>query len=122
LKLFVYGLLKEGYGLNYILSNSNKMGTYVTKRSGLMMTGLSYPWVWEKETSKYNIKGELYDMNKLDLQAANSIEFSAGYYLKEIDSGIYGYIYPEEISTISSMINMNTEKKYYEWTKQKETT
>ena len=120
--MFVYGLLKEGYGLNYVLSNSNKMGTYVTKRSGLMMTGLSYPWVWEKETSKYNIKGELYDMNKLDLQAANSIEFSAGYHLKEIDSGIYGYIYPEEISTKSSMINMNTEKKYYEWTKQKETT
>ena len=32
MKLFVYGTLKEGYGLSYVLSKSKKLGTYITKR------------------------------------------------------------------------------------------
>ena len=79
-KLFVYGTLKEGFGLNHILS-----------------------------------KGELYEVDDEDFKKANQIELNAGYKLKEIDKGIFGYIYPKRVDIKSTMVNTNAKKKYYEW-------
>lgn len=115
MKLFVYGTLKEGYALNYVLSKSKKIGTYITKRKGLMMTGFWFPLVWEKKDSQYRIKGELYEVNADDLRNANRIELGAGYEFKEIDKGIYGYIYPKKKDLKSLNIITNKKEKYYEW-------
>ena len=115
MKLFVYGTLKEGYALNYVLSKSRKIGTYITKRKGLMMTGFWFPLVWEKKDSQYRIKGELYEVNADDLRNANRIELGAGYEFKEIDKGIYGYIYPKKKDLKSLNIITNKKEKYYEW-------
>ena len=115
MKLFVYGTLKEGYALNYVLSKSKKIGTYITKRKGLMMTGFWFPLVWEKKDSQYRIKGELYEVNTDDLRNANRIELGAGYEFKEIDKGIYGYIYPKKKDLKSLNIITNKKEKYYEW-------
>lgn len=117
MKLFVYGLLKEGYSLNSVLSKSKKIGNYTTKCKGLVMSGFSYPFIWENKYSKYNIKGELYEVNKSDLQNANRIELGAGYNLKELDKDIFGYVYPEPIELNSSRVDVNDEEKYYEWRK-----
>lgn len=115
MKLFVYGTLKEGYALNYVLSKSRKIGTYITKRKGLMMTGFWFPLVWEKKDSQYRIKGELYEVDPNDLRNANRIELGAGYEFKEIDKGIYGYIYPKKKDLKSLNIITNKKEKYYEW-------
>lgn len=115
MKLFVYGTLKEGYGLNHVLSKSKKIGNYITKRKGFMMTGFWYPYVWEKKNSDYSIKGELYDVDKNDLRTANRIELDAGYNFQEIDKGIFGYIYPRKQDIKSLNVITNKKEKYYEW-------
>ena len=73
MKLFVYGLLKECFALSSVLSRSKKLGNYTTKSKGLVMSGFSYPFVWENKYSEYNIKGELYEVNQSDLKHANFI-------------------------------------------------
>ena len=65
------------------------------------MTGFWFPYVWEKKNSMYHIKGELYEVDKDDLYNANRIELNAGYDFKEIDKGIFGYIYPKKKDVIS---------------------
>ena len=115
MKLFVYGTLKEGYALNYVLSKSKKIGTYITKRKGFMMTGFWFPLGWEKKDSQYKIKGELYEVNPDDLRNANRIELGAGYEFKEIDKGVFGYIYPKKKDLKSLNIITNKKEKYYEW-------
>ena len=115
MNLFVYGTLKEGYALNYVLSKSKKIGSYITKRKGFMMTGFWFPYIWEKEGSEYHIKGELYEVDKEDLRNANRIELSAGYQFKEIDKGVWRYVYPKKIDSKSLNIITNTKEKYYEW-------
>ena len=117
MKLFVYGTLKEGYALSYVLSKSKKIGDYITKTKGFMMTGFWYPYIWRKEGSKYGIKGELYEVNNDDLRTANRIERGAGYNYEEIDKGIFGYVYPKKIDRKSLNIITNTKEKYYEWRK-----
>jgi gamma-glutamylcyclotransferase (GGCT)/AIG2-like uncharacterized protein YtfP len=104
MKLFVYGTLKEGYALNY-----------VTQSKGFMMTGFWFPYVWEKKDSQYHIKGELYEVDKDDLRTANRIELGAGYNFKEIDKGIFGYIYPRKKDIKSLNVVTNSKDKYYEW-------
>ena len=115
MKLFVYGTLKEGYALSYVLSKSKKLGTYITKRKGFMMTGFWFPYVWEKRDSNYSIKGELYEVDQNDLRTANRIELSAGYELMEIDKNVWGYVYPKKKDRRSLNIIKNTKEKYYEW-------
>ena len=115
MKLFVYGTLKEGYALNYVLEKSKKIGDYITKRKGFMMTGFWFPYVWEKKNSMYGIKGELYEVDKDDLYNANRIELNAGYDFKEIDKGIFGFIYPKKKDVISLNVITNKKEKYYEW-------
>lgn len=115
MKLFVYGTLKEGYALSYVLSKSKKLGTYITKRKGFMMTGFWFPYVWEKQDSNYSIKGELYEVDQNDLRTANRIELSAGYELMEIDKDVWGYVYPKKKDRRSLNIIKNTKEKYYEW-------
>lgn len=115
MKLFVYGTLKEGYALNYVLSKSKKLGNYITKKKGFQMTGFWFPYIWEKKNSNYSIRGELYEVNADDLRNANRIELGAGYEFKEIDKGIWGYVYPKPIDRKSLNIITNTKEKYYEW-------
>lgn len=115
MKLFVYGTLKEGYALNHVLSNSKKLGEYITKKKGFMMTGFWFPYIFEKEGSNYSIKGELYEVDKDDLRNANRIELGAGYEFKEIDEDVWGYVYPKQIDSKSLNIITNKDKKYYEW-------
>jgi gamma-glutamylcyclotransferase (GGCT)/AIG2-like uncharacterized protein YtfP len=115
MKLFVYGTLKEGYALNYVLSKSKKIGDYITQSKGFMMTGFWFPYVWEKKDSQYHIKGELYEVDKDDLRTANRIELGAGYNFKEIDKGIFGYIYPRKKDIKSLNVVTNSKDKYYEW-------
>ena len=70
----------------------------------------------KKRNSQYHIKGELYEVDDEDFKKANQIELNAGYKLKEIDKGIFGYIYPKRVDIKSTMVNTNAKKKYYEWT------
>ena len=90
MKLFVYGTLKKGYGLHHVLSRSLRIGSYITKQKGFRMTGFWYPFIFKDKTSKFSIKGELYDVDQNDFITANRIELGAGYELKEIDKDIYG--------------------------------
>ncbi len=114
LKLFVYGTLKKGFGLNSILTNSKFLGEHITK-PGYSMSGVSFPLVWKDKNSNYKIKGELYEPTKSDLRFANNIEMGAGYNLEEIEKGIYAYIYPNPWIMKSPQVKLNTDKKYYEW-------
>ena len=115
MKLFVYGTLKEGYALNYVLERSKKIGNYITKRKGFQMTGFWFPYIFEKKGSNYGIRGELYEVDSLDLRNANRIELGAGYEFKEIDKGVWGYVYPKPIDRKSLNVITNTKEKYYEW-------
>ena len=115
MKLFVYGSLKQGYALDYVLKKSKKIGNYITKAKGFMMTGFWFPYVTRKENSEYKIKGELYEVNKEDLRTANRIELGAGYKFEEIDKGIFGYIYPKKKDIKSLNVITNRKEKYYEW-------
>ena len=110
-----FGIFEDFKSACDFLSKSKKIGTYITKRKGLMMTGFWFPYVWEKRNSQYHIKGELYEVDDEDFKKANQIELNAGYKLKEIDKGIFGYIYPKRVDIKSTMVNTNAKKKYYEW-------
>ena len=115
MKLFVYGTLKRGYGLNHVLSRSLRIGDYITKQKGFRMTGFWYPFIFRDKTSKFSIKGELYDVDQNDFRTANRIELGAGYKLQEIDNGIVGYVYPNPIDAKSICVVKKTQDNYYEW-------
>jgi len=115
MKLFVYGTLKKGYGLHHVLSRSLRIGSYITKQKGFRMTGFWYPFIFKDKTSKFSIKGELYDVDQNDFITANRIELGAGYELKEIDKDIYGYVYPTKVDDLSISVIKNKKDNYYEW-------
>ena len=115
MKLFVYGTLKKGYGLHHVLSRSLRIGSYFTKQKGVRMTGFWYPFIFKDKTSKFSIKGELYDVDQNDFITANRIELGAGYELKEIDKDIYGYVYPTKVDDLSISVIKNKKDNYYEW-------
>lgn len=115
-KLFVYGSLKKGGHLDYVLKKSKFIGEYTTKSKGYSMTGFWYPFVFKMENN-YSIKGELYEPNEDDFRVANRIELGAGYELKEIDKDIVAYIYPKKKDVKSMNVIMNRKEKYYEWRK-----
>ena len=115
MKLFVYGTLKRGYGLNHVLSRSLRIGDYITKQKGFRMTGFWYPFIFRDKTSKFSIKGELYDVDQNDFRTANRIELGAGYKLEEIDKDVYGYVYPTKVEDLSISVIKNTKDNYYEW-------
>lgn len=115
-KLFVYGTLKTGYGLNHVLSKSKIIDrSYITKRKGFEMTGFWFPYIYEKKSSLFGVKGELYEVDINDFRNANRIELGAGYKLKEIDKDIFGYVYPNPIDAKSICVIKNKEENYYEW-------
>ena len=64
------------------------------------MTGFWYPFIFRDKTSKFGIKGELYDVDQNDLRTANRIELGAGYKLEEIDKDVYGYVYPTKVNDL----------------------
>ena len=115
MKLFVYGTLKKGYGLHHVLSRRLRIGSYFTKQKGVRMTGFWYPFIFKDKTSKFSIKGELYDVDQNDFITANRIELGAGYELKEIDKDIYGYVYPTKVDDLSISVIKNKKDNYYEW-------
>tara|TARA_E500000318_G_scaffold110262_2_gene125227 strand:- start:620 stop:1003 length:384 start_codon:yes stop_codon:yes gene_type:complete len=115
MKLFVYGTLKKGYGLHHVLSRSLRIGSYITKQKGFRMTGFWYPFIFKDKTSKFSVKGELYDVDQNDFITANRIELGAGYELKEIDKDIYGYVYPTKVDDLSISVIKNKKDNYYEW-------
>lgn len=115
-KLFVYGTLKTGYGLNHVLSKSKLIDRcYVTKRKGFEMTGFWFPYIFESNNSVFGVKGELYEVDQNDFRTANRIELGAGYKLKEIDKNIFGYVYPKPIDAKSICVIKNNKENYYEW-------
>ena len=115
-KLFVYGTLKTGYGLNHVLSNSKIIDrSYVTKRKGFEMTGFWFPYIYEKKSSLFGVKGELYEVDINDFRTANRIELGAGYKLEKIDKDVYGYVYPTKVNDLSISVIKNTKDNYYEW-------
>ena len=115
-KLFVYGTLKTGYGLNHVLSKSKLIDRcYVTKRKGFEMTGFWFPYIFENKDSVFGVKGELYEVDQNDFRTANRIELGAGYKLKEIDKDILGYVYPNPIDTKSICVIKNEKDMTYEW-------
>ncbi len=115
-KLFVYGTLKTGYGLNHVLSKSKIIDRgYITKRKGFEMTGFWFPYIYENKDSVFGVKGELYEVDINDFRNGNRIELGAGYKLKEIDKDIFGYVYPNPIDTKSICVIKNTQDNYYEW-------
>ena len=79
------------------------------------MTGFWYPFIFKDKTSKFSIKGELYDVDQNDFITANRIELGAGYELKEIDKDIYGYVYPTKVDDLSISVIKNKKDNYYEW-------
>lgn len=115
-KLFVYGSLKKGGHLDYVLKKSKFLGEYVTQSKGFSMTGFWYPFVFRKE-NEYSVKGELYEPHQDDFRLANRIELGAGYKLEEIDEGIFAYIYPKKTDVKSMNVVMNRKDKFYEWRK-----
>ena len=57
IKLFVYGTLKTGYGLNHVLSKSKLIDrSYITKRKGFEMTGFWFPYIFESKDSVFKVK------------------------------------------------------------------
>ncbi len=116
IKLFVYGTLKTGYGLNHVLSKSKLIDrSYITKRKGFEMTGFWFPYIFESKDSVFKVKGELYEVTKEDFRNANRIELGAGYKLKEIDKDVFGYVYPNPIDAKSICVIKNEKDMTYEW-------
>ena len=117
-KLFVYGSLKKDGNLHPALDDSKFLGDYITESNGYVMTSAgNFPFVfYTTPKNPFHIKGELYEVDKKVLNLTHRIEVGAGYDFKEIDKGIYGYLYPTPIiGETSNSIRVNEDEKYFEW-------
>ncbi len=119
-KLLVYGTLKSDGGLHKVLEGSKLIDrNYITFSKRFVMTssgGNSFPYIYEKENgSGFAVKGELYEVNDETLRRTNMIELGAGYEFKEIDTDVFGYVYPEKVGQLSKGVVLDYENRFWEW-------
>ena len=72
-KLFVYGSLKKGGHLDYVLKKSKFIGEYTTKSKGYSMTGFWYPFVFKMEMGIFK-KRKLFLEDFLHLRLGGNME------------------------------------------------
>jgi len=81
MRMFVYGTLKKGFGLNRILSDSTYIGHASVKGYSLRDAG-PYPVVFHGDKNDV-VHGEVYEVDKDTYNIVASIEEGAGYWLEE---------------------------------------
>jgi len=82
-KIFVYGTLKKGYGLNHILKNSKYIGKEKIYGYNLYDSGYGYPLAMKTIAPDF-VEGELYEVNDQVWKTICNIEIGAGYDIKTI--------------------------------------
>ena len=92
---------------------------YITISQKFVMTsagGNSFPYIYEKENGGgFAVKGELYEVNDDTLRHTNMIELGAGYEFREIDTDVFGYVYPEKVGQLSKGVVLDYENRFWEW-------
>lgn len=119
-KLLVYGTLKSDGALHKALEGSKLIDrNYITISQKFVMTsagGNSFPYIYEKENGGgFAVKGELYEVNDATLRHTNMIELGAGYEFREIDTDVFGYVYPEKVGQLSKGVVLDYENRFWEW-------
>ena len=119
-KLLVYGTLKSDGALHKALEGSKLIDrNYITFSQKFVMTsagGNSFPYIYEKENGGgFAVKGELYEVNDGTLRHTNMIELGAGYEFREIDTDVFGYVYPEKVGQLSKGVVLDYENRFWEW-------
>jgi len=119
-KLLVYGTLKSDGALHKALEGSKLIDrNYITFSKKFVMTsagGNSFPYIYEKENGGgFAVKGELYEVNDDTLRHTNMIELGAGYEFREIDTDVFGYVYPEKVGQLSKGVVLDYENRFWEW-------
>lgn len=119
-KLLVYGTLKSDGALHKALEGSKLIDkNYITFSKRFVMTsagGNSFPYIYEKENGGgFAVKGELYEVNDDTLRHTNMIELGAGYEFREIDTDVFGYVYPEKVGQLSKGVVLDYENRFWEW-------
>lgn len=118
-KLLVYGTLKSDGALHKALEGSKLIDrNYITFSKKFVMTsagGNSFPYIYEKENGGFAVKGELYEVNEETLKRTDMIECGAGYHYKEIDTNVFGYVYPEKVGQLSKGVVLDYENRFWEW-------
>lgn len=118
-KLLVYGTLKKDGRLHSALEGSKLIEkNYITTSQKFVMTsamGNSFPYIYEKETGGFSIKGELYEVNAKTLRHTDMIELGAGYEFKEIEDDVFAYVYPEKVGQLSKGVVLDYTNRYWEW-------
>ena len=118
-KLLVYGTLKSDGALHKALEGSKLIDrNYITFSKKFVMTsagGNSFPYIYEIENGGFAVKGELYEVNEETLKRTNMIECGAGYHYKEIDTDVFGYVYPEKVGQLSKGVVLDYQNKFWEW-------
>lgn len=97
-KMFVYGTLREGFGLhNSAMSGAKFLGKHRTVPS-FSLYAKYYPWLTRNGNT--SVTGEVYEVDENRFKRINSIECGAGYKLEEIELEdgqiVSAYIYPRE--------------------------
>ena len=115
----MYGTLKSDGALHKALEGSKLIDrNYITFSKKFVMTsagGNSFPYIYEKENGGFAVKGELYEVNEETLKRTNMIECGAGYHYKEIDTDVFGYVYPEKVGQLSKGVVLDYQNKFWEW-------
>lgn len=79
MRIFVYGTLKRGRGNDYLLHGQEFLGEFLTKKQyDLFETGI--PGLVEGE---YQVKGEVWSVDKNTLMALDSLEGHPDWYTRE---------------------------------------
>jgi len=73
--VFVYGTLKKGFENNHFLNGAKFIGNVITKEKYPMVNIVkAYPYIINDVGNGYNIKGELYKINKSILNKLDMLE------------------------------------------------
>jgi len=108
-KVFVYGSLKDGFGNNIILSDSNKIKDTITKNKYEMISLGSFPAVL-KEKQVAHISGEVYEVDEYTLEDLDILEGNGSFYKRELINvkGVSGKVW------IYFLIDKHLTKKSYQ--------
>ncbi|MFA6192983.1 MAG: gamma-glutamylcyclotransferase family protein [Sulfurimonas sp.] len=120
--LFAYGSMKQGFKNHYRLENDNLIGEAVTLQKYNMYPAESfnYPYGIEGE-SKWQLHGELYELNTSDIEDIDIFEGTPDYYYrKEIEVICENKIYATFIyfRTSANPTGMDRDISLYKWSKE----
>lgn len=129
IKVFVYGSLKQGYGNNYLLSNSTFLKETHTQENNFKMISFgNFPGILENGNSF--ICGELYEIDEEALYNLDILESNGNFYtrkqifLEDEEEPVWVYFLTEYFGSARELYSTDTrriqtkiidEKKFENW-------